>query len=530
MTEAVDSGWAGRRRVLTVLGIFVLALAVRLPGIAYGLPAAFAPDELAKVQAVADLDDPEVEPPTQQPAFLINTMWVVLKIAAPLREPVVDWLGLDASVPGVGAEKAFDILVGRVWMAVLSSFTAVCVFFLGLRLHSLRAGELAGLMYCFFRLAISTAHYVKEDTPVTLFVTLAMLGAVSIVRGGSWKAYALTALACGAATGAKYIGGLSVGMLLLAHFLGPGRHRLLLVVPLGLGVGLLASSPQSARDLATAWFEVGKQTEYLSKGHHDGIAVSAWEHWFTFYLRRALIPGLGVIPLAAAAVGAFFLVWNRHRAGLVLVAGIVVYYLGGEWMSAKPYPFFARYMLPIAPLLAVAAAVGVLELGWRLGAAGPWRRRVPAGLYMCALIPIAVRTLAFDARVTPDTRTRATAWMADHLPPGAEVALPPGFAANTYVPLLPPSMQRYDRMDPGQLEAKKGRPEGVYVLLSGPAIDRYIENPRVKPELVEFIGAVRAQGVRVAVFESRAGRLGFHNPTIELFHLSESAATIAPPR
>lgn len=496
--------------------LFALALAARLPGITYGLPAIYAPDEYKKVLAVAGLDDPDSPRPTQQPAFLINSTWVLLRVVEPLRPAITERLALHG--PGVGPRLAFDILVGRVWMAVISAATAAAVYWLALRVHSGRAAEIAGALYAAAPLAVATGQYLKEDTPVTLFITLAAIAATAIVRTGSWRAYALAALACGAATGAKYIGAMSLGAVLIAHFLCPAPHSRLAAVPPAFLLGLLASSPQSAVHFTTMISAMGVQTEYLATGHHDGVAVSPWQHWFTFYLRRALAPGIGLAALLAAAAGVAFLAKNRSRPGCVLIAGIAFYYLAAEFMPAKPYPFFARYMLPILPLVAVTAGVGVLETAWRLSRPSGWRRNLPASLAALVLIQPLVITLSAARRALPDTRDLATAWIEANIPPGTQIGIPPGFAANTYVPVLPPGMT-YDRMDVGDLRRFAPRPGGVWVLLSAPAVERYLEHPAVRPDIVDFVQTVARTGPQAVEFRQRT-RLGFHNPTIRLYHLT----------
>jgi len=107
---------------------------------------------------------------------------------------------------------------------------------------------------------------------------------------------------------------------------------------------------------------------------HEGQPVKPWGYFWTFHLRRSLIPGI-MMPLFLAGVGGIVYGLKKRRDfSLVLVAAVVLFYLSIEGSSLKPPPNFDRYALPVAMLWCVFAALAVERLfklrRWGLVAGG----------------------------------------------------------------------------------------------------------------------------------------------------------------
>ena len=81
--------------------------------------------------------------------------------------------------------------------------------------------------------------------------------------------------------------------------------------------------------------------------------------------RESLWPGLGLTLLVLGLLGlaAPFLAPPERRMPLALIAGFtLLWYAVHELAPLKPYPDVTRYMLPLAPLLAILATSFFYEL------------------------------------------------------------------------------------------------------------------------------------------------------------------------
>jgi hypothetical protein len=143
-----------------------------------------------------------------------------------------------------------------------------------------------------------------------------------------------------------------------------------------------------------------------------------------------------VTPLAIARA-----LRRTEPAPLRLAASFCLAYYAVISLSQVP---LARYMTPLAPLLALLVGRLVLAVSARIEAAGP--RRVLLGLLLAALVaePLASSVAHDRIAARADTRVEALRWMAEHVPPGAVVAR----LGSTYFPIadpeLPPGLRAAD--------------------------------------------------------------------------------------
>ncbi len=124
--------------------------------------------------------------------------------------------------------------------------------------------------------------------------------------------------------------------------------------------------------------------------------------WGLFHLRESLWPGIGMPLLALGLLGlaAPFVAARERRMPLILIATFaVVWYAVHEATPLKPFPDFARYMLPLVPLLLILGASFIYELAAR------WDRR--GILAAIVLVLAAVPALVMSVRInSPDVDPR----------------------------------------------------------------------------------------------------------------------------
>jgi len=520
------------RRLASVAVALVLvgALALRLAGNTYGLPFPYAPDEVAKIDVARTLIERDFAHPPTQPSFLYYSLFVIVQVAEPLGSALSRHGWLDPRRFPAGDPVPFLIWLGRCFLAVLGTATVWLVYRLGRELAGRAAGMLAALVYAASPLAIAATQYVKEDTPLALWTTAALYFAARAVRRRRRDDLVLGGAASGLAFASKFSGVASVLVVLAAAALAPasvgaadrrrtGRRAADALAVVGSCVlAFVLACPVLATRPGMLLGGIGGQSSYLQRGHHDGIAVSGASQWFTFYLRRAIVPGLGWPALAAAVAGAVALSRRNRGTAFLLVLWSLGYTAVAEAMPAKPYPFFARYVLPALPPLAALAGVALARLAALVRESRLTRaRRLASAATVVSALALVVAPAALRAvTALPDTRDQARAWALANVPAGAVLWVSP------YGPPIGPAPFEVRALDAQALanarRAQPARPQ--WALLVAHYYARHLEHPAARPELAGFLQRLLGQADAGVTFSNRWERFGYANPVVRVFPLA----------
>ena len=158
---------------------FAGALALRLYGLRYGLPAVYNPDEVAIMSRSLAFGKWDFNPHNfLYPSFYFYALfaWEGLTAAAAVLTRSVASFGAFQREFFVDPTRVF--VAGRVLTALLGAATVVATGVLGARLTTLggwAAGVFAALILAVAPLHVLNSHYVKHDVPVTLLIVLAYL-------------------------------------------------------------------------------------------------------------------------------------------------------------------------------------------------------------------------------------------------------------------------------------------------------------------------------------------------------------------
>jgi hypothetical protein len=179
--------------LIALAAIGVLAAALRLIGITFGLPAVYNPDEIAIMSRALAFAKGDLNPHN----FLYPTFYFYVLFAWVGASFVVTWLlGIVPSLAAFQAQFFTDptniYLAGRLLGATCGVATVLLTYALGARLAGAGAGRAAGLAAALF-LAVSPtnvrdSHYVKHDVPVTLTVVIAQLAILRLLADATAKA------------------------------------------------------------------------------------------------------------------------------------------------------------------------------------------------------------------------------------------------------------------------------------------------------------------------------------------------------
>jgi 4-amino-4-deoxy-L-arabinose transferase-like glycosyltransferase len=260
-----------------------------------------------------------------------------------------------------------------------------------------------------------------------LVCALAVWAAARIAAQGRPADYALAGALAGLAAATKYTAGVVLFLVPLAALIGPRRHtggdgrRAAGSVALAAAAALAAfvlASPCAILDRHTFVADLGRLQRFTVGAPLVGqVERNGW----AYYL-ESFGWALGIVPAFAAGAGLLLLAVRRRPQAVVLAPFAICFVLYMGFHSR----FYARWMLPLYPVLAIAAAhagvTGVDRLRRARMPEGLATALVAAGLILPALVPTVrnARTLARE-----DTRSQARTWLVDHVPRGARVVFEP---------------------------------------------------------------------------------------------------------
>jgi DNA-binding transcriptional regulator YdaS (Cro superfamily) len=429
------------RRHLILPGICVGALALRLIGLQYGLPAVYNPDEVAIMARALGFAKGTLNPHN----FLYPTLYFYVLFA---------WVGVYlAFVWATGRVASLAALqklyftdptgiytAGRSLGVAAGTATVWLVHRLGARIGDSRTAAAAALFLAVSPLHVRDSHYVKHDVPATLAIVAAYLAMTRLWPGpnsgsseaGSSNDAGLAGVRSLSLRDAA-IAGAVTGIAFSTHY-----YCIFLAVPLSWVI-----------------FQKARAAGSVAVVRH--LAVAAGASAVSFF---ALSPYLLVEPLTAlrdiaanraivvdraTATGAFGpalrytdMLWRDSMGIPVVVLALV----GVLWMLAVdrrrailllafPVPFLlfiantapaSRYLNPVLPFVAVFA-------GWALARLSRLVRARPVLFWaalLAAALPGALASIRSDAFFRQDdTRTLARAYIESHIPPGSGILVQP---------------------------------------------------------------------------------------------------------
>ena len=449
------------RRALPLLLLILLALAVRLPHLGWGLPAI--DEEAYPARKAIGMWDFAAGRTTWNPE---TAGWPALSFYAQLLLQHLQYaLGRLAGTYGDRLDYQVAwlldpspmILWGRALAALLSAGIVTAGAVLGRRLAGTAGLWIAGLVLAASPLLVRHAQLIDPDGWVGLFAALAVLAIVAVAQAGRLRPYLLAGLWIGLGTASKYtplLLAISLGVVHLQRLGTEGRSRRRLglddrriwLAGLAALLAFVIASPYTLLDLGVLRRDLGWQGGHLASGHFGHVNQGpGWIH----YLRTVLPAALGwpAFLLGVAGLGLAARSDARHRALLWCVLPMLL-------VLGALQTHFDRYMIPLLMPLAVGAA-----LAWT-AVADRFKRRggpvVAAAVVVLLLLPPGVATWRYHrAQALPSTGALAGAWLAAHVDPARESVL-----TERYGPDLAPDLRGALERDPefaGLSEAQRAR-------------------------------------------------------------------------
>jgi hypothetical protein len=386
--------------------IIFVALGLRLWGIHHGLPYVYNPDENAHfVPRAIGMFGHSLDPQyfVNPPAFtylLHAAFWV-------------RWGSRTAVGDAFATDPGTAFTIARVSTAILGAASVGLLAWAGARLIDRRVGLVAAALFAVAFLPVHYAHQAVNDVPALAPLCLSLVGIAGVYRNGRLREYALAGAGLGVACATKYTAGIVLLCLVAAAVVAPAtRRRGLAIAGAAALAGFVVANPYALFDLDMFREGLSRQSQASTDGGGKlGLVADSG----VLYYVGTLSWGLGWVPAVAAAGGAVWLALKRRPLALILVPAPLLFLL---FMGLQDR-YFARWLLPVYPLLCLLAAVGALEA----------LRRVPAPAVVATVL-LCAQGLVFAVHndvvlSRPDTRALARDWMVAHIPEGTKVVIEP---------------------------------------------------------------------------------------------------------
>jgi hypothetical protein len=460
--------WAGLAAVL------VGGLALRLWGVAQGLPYAYNSDEADHfVPRAVRMFGGGLNPHYfANPPGFTYLLHYLLAVA----------YGGESGVRRIFASHPQDVYtLARVAAAVLGVAALWLLYATGARLFSRSVGLLAAAIEAVAFLPVFYAHLALNDVPTLAPLTLSLLGTSGVLRKGRTRDYLLAGVGLGLACATKYTAGIVIVPFVAAtaaRYLdaqsGAGRRAVSGIALTGAAalLAFLLANPYAALDYSSFHEELVHQS--MLSAEAQGKLGAPKDGGVAYYL-WSLTWGLGWVP-ALAALGGALTVWRKSQSlGWILVPAPLLF-LAFMGLQGR---YFGRWLLPVFPIVCLLAALFALQLADMLARRLPRLRVATVVLLVSALLAQGLLYSVHSGLVLSraDTRNLTRDWMVAHIPAGTPIVVEPvapdgwGLRWNKYPSLL-------SRISPaGKLEPGVTHEIGIedYERTLAPALVGYYE-------------------------------------------------------
>jgi hypothetical protein len=419
------------------------------------------------------------------------------------------------------AEWAEYARVGRLLNLLFYAIGIWMTYLVGKQVWGKREGLLSAWFMATSPILLIHAHIIRTDHVGLLFLMVGFLACFRLLSTRTWLDYAIAGLAIGVAGSSRYFN-LSLGaVLILAHILAgahtePGHFKRLFIGLVAIVGGFLITTPAFIFSLNTVY----KNLTLEARGPAaEGISASlSLPERVWWYLSVALPKALSW-PIYLLAIVAVALSWRAsNKKAVLLVGGFSLFLL----TISVPRLYWDRWIIPVVPIALLFATKAMWAMVDFVAQHRPMpiRWEKPAAVTLIILLSVVplYRTLRHVYRTNlPDTRTLATEWVQQNIPPGARIA------RERFTPFIPDAahsikftVHLHQLGDYDSLSK-----EYDYVIVSNRNYEGYFELAELHPEKVEFY---RELFKNELVAEFKPGRRVV-GPVISIYRLPQKVAS-----
>ncbi|MCX7967436.1 MAG: glycosyltransferase family 39 protein [Armatimonadetes bacterium] len=326
------------------------------------------------------------------------------------------WVGVSESIQAI-TEFAKLHLLAR-WLSVLCGVgTVFLVFAWARKLTDYWAAFVASILLAAFPMHVQHSHFATVDVPLTLLTTLSLYLAAS---AEDKRRILVAAFVAGLATAIKYSVAPALWLTLVVLWAWqvnwltmPFRLTAAIVaitaITVVMGAGFLLGCPYSVLSFNEFWRDFYWETFVHSRIGHGYVFVETGNgHWFhlTVNLPAAVgVPAIllalfGVLPVSSPTVHQDPNIERfRRKTIIVTVIFALAYFVPLGFAQVR----FARYLMPLLPILAIWVSLVWTKTRWRK----LWQLGAVATAIYTLFCGIAIASLF----APPDTRDEAAAFI-----------------------------------------------------------------------------------------------------------------------
>ena len=506
---SLRAGCCEQRYLAAVVLMTLLAFALRLPGLAWGMPV-IGPYNSDNERFVIDaaVMASSRDPNPHWFGHPGSTVIYPLAIIFTLTNRVDRALGNTEEFVGplFQQDPTAFYAIGRTYAALFGAASIPIGYALGKRASSRFAGLASACILTISPLHTIFSHMARTGVVGTFWASLGVLASVAILRKPKWRYYVLAGVAFGLAVSSKYsIAPLMIG-LPSAHFahtcLNP-RSSQHLKIPatwgrLATGLGLVVltfalTTPFFFIDFPTVVenLRFERRTANLSA---DGLAPlqNAWWYLTVVIPGSRTWPASGIGPVGTILAGLGTLTALRRR-NLVLIVYLVasLSYLAG--ISAQAL-HWNRWIIPVLPFVASLSGAGLETFACALRKIHAMPNWAASGIVALVLVasmwPIRISILHNVDRVIPNTRQLAQEWVETNLPYESRI-----IAENYSIPITPGRFAHHAYLYSAGLQPLEYYYENEYdyVIVSQGMIARYTTERERYPDFVANYERIRSE-------------------------------------
>jgi hypothetical protein len=352
-----------RNEALFPAFVFLLFLAVAIPGVNWGVPALWNPDELVwRVDSAlhGEMIFDETEPDFNYPSLPKYVMY-----------------GVGEVVYGMGYSSSEFIIAARLVSALLGALTGVLVYYLARTIGAnALTSLLAGLLYISSGIAAANGRFAHNDLYLQFFSILCIYFAIKyqFTKARLWIYSSFFAV--GLAASSKYTGGslllLPLFVLIVMNWSDLRKNKLQSIETLLIGGALSFGGFVSGTPKALLWMAfyfkrvIPALQRFALYGKNSGVPIGLYGQWavfesavgtFAYYLFI-----LGFIWFAIRLIlwrfGKIKLDGRQAQAVIILVAAVLIF----DLPFTVSVNYVARFFIPFVPFLSILGAFFVKDM------------------------------------------------------------------------------------------------------------------------------------------------------------------------
>ncbi|MBL8099368.1 MAG: phospholipid carrier-dependent glycosyltransferase [Anaerolineales bacterium] len=403
-----------RYEFLLPLILFILFLVASLPGITWGSPALWNPDELVwRVDSAlrGELKFDETEPDWNYPSLPKYVMYFI------------GWV-----VYGMGKSSFAFIVAARVFSSILGAIGGVLIYFLARNIGiNKKYSFLAGILYIVSGIAAANGRFAHNDLYLQLFTILCVYCLIKY-QAQKTNAWLYASFLCvGLATSSKYTGGSLMFLPVIVYItinwseIRTNWLRMLGVLVCGgivAFIGYVIGTPKSLIDPINYFINIMVVLGNLrSYGFNYGTRIGLFGQWgvlkstvgvFCYYLFILSFVWVS-FKLLLQKTGKIFFEQKTAQAAGVFILALLIFDI--PYLVSINY--IDRYFIPFVPFFAILAVLFLRDLidfaskqNWK------WLQFALISICIIGLSYSALRLVSVSLLFINDARIPATAYIA----------------------------------------------------------------------------------------------------------------------